>query len=56
MKGLQNFLVFFFENYVSILVCLGLVIGLVKKVKDFLGKSDEEKIAIVAQILSDILK
>lgn len=46
MKGLQNFLEFLNTNYVSILVCIGLVIGLIQKVKSFLGKSDEEKLEI----------
>lgn len=55
MKGLQNFLEFLNENYVSILVCLGLVIGLVKKVKDFLGKSDEEKIAIAKKQIHEAM-
>ena len=55
MKGLQNFLEFLNENYVSILVCLGLIIGLVKKVKDFLGKSDEEKIAIAKKQIHEAM-
>ena len=46
MKGLQNFLEFLNTNYVSILVCIGLVIGLIQKIKSFLGKSDEEKLEI----------
>ena len=46
MKGLQNFLQLLNENYVSIIVCIGLVIGLIQKVKSFLGKSDEEKLEI----------
>ena len=46
MKGLQNFLQLLNENYVSIIVCIGLVIGLIQKVKSFIGKSDEEKLEI----------
>lgn len=57
MNSLQNFLMFLNENFVSILVCAGLIIGMVKKVKDFFAKSDDEKIAIAkAQIQETILK
>lgn len=57
MNSLQNFLMFLNENFVSILVCVGLIIGMVKKAKDFFAKSDDEKIAIAkAQIQETILK
>lgn len=57
MNSLQNFLMFLNENFVSILVCAGLIIGMVKKAKDFFAKSDDEKIAIAkAQIQETILK
>lgn len=57
MNSLQNFLMFLNENFVSILVCVGLIIGMVKKAKDFFDKSDDEKIAIAkAQIQETILK
>lgn len=57
MNSLQNFLMFLNENFVSILVCVGLIIGMVKKAKDFFDKSDDEKIAIAkTQIQETILK
>lgn len=47
MKGIQSFLEFIYNNYVSIAVCLGLIVGIVKKVQDFFSKTDEERIEIV---------
>lgn len=57
MKSLENFLRFLNENYVSILICIGLIIGFVTKVMNFMGKSDQEKIEIAkAQIHEVILR
>lgn len=55
MKGLQNFLEFLNANYVSILVCLGLVIGLVQKIRSFLDKSDDEKIEIAKKQIHEAM-
>ena len=49
MNGLKNFLLFIDQNYVSIVVCIGLIVGIYKKVQSFLNKSDEEKIVIIKQ-------
>lgn len=57
MEGLQNFLQFLNDNWTSILVCIGLVIGIVKKTQDYLSKNQEEKIALARkQIEKTILK
>lgn len=57
MEGLQNFLQFIYDNWTSIMVCIGLIVGMVMKVTNFLKKSDEEKIAIAKeQITQTILK
>jgi len=57
MKGLQNFLNFINENYVTIMVCIGLIIGIIQKIKTFLSKSDEEKVEIAKkQIKETMLK
>ena len=47
MKGIQSFLEFINKNWTTIAVCLGLLIGIVKKVQDFFSKTDEERIEIV---------
>lgn len=46
LTGIQNFLQFINDNWTTILVIIGLCIAIGKKVKDFLKKSDEEKIEI----------
>ncbi len=55
MKGVQNFLTFIYNNYVSILVCIGLIIGIIKRVMDFLGKTDEEKIAVAKKQVQEAM-
>ena len=52
LKGLQNFLTIINENWTTILVIIGLVIGLWKKVESYLKKSDEEKMSIAKQQIS----
>lgn len=57
LNGIQNFLSIINNNWTTIIVIIGLVIAIVKKVKDYFGKSDEEKIAIAkAQISETMLK
>ena len=57
MEGLQKFLQLLNDNWTSILVCIGLVIGIVKKTQDYISKSQDEKIEIAKkQIQTTILK
>lgn len=57
LDGIQNFLTFINDNWTSIVVILALIASISKKVKVYLSKSDEEKIAIVKrQICESILK
>lgn len=57
MEGLQKFLQLLNDNWTSILVCIGLVIGIVKKTRDYMSKSQDEKIEIAKkQIQTTILK
>ena len=44
LTGLQNFLNIINDNWTTILVCAGLIVGIVKKTQDYLSKSDDEKI------------
>lgn len=55
MKGIQNFLYFINENYVLIMVCIGLIFSIISKVKSFIGKSDEEKIKIAKDQIREIM-
>lgn len=57
MEGLQRFLQLLNDNWTSILVCIGLVIGIAKKTQDYMSKSQDEKIEIAKkQIQTTILK
>ena len=46
MQGVQKFLQLLNDNWITILVCLGCVAGIVRKTVDFFSKSDDEKIKI----------
>ena len=57
MDGLQKFLQILNENWTSILVCAGLIVGIVKKTQDYISKSQDEKIELAKkQIQATILK
>lgn len=57
LQGVKNFLEIINENWTTILVIIGLLLGLAKKVKSYLELSEEEKIEIAKkQITERILK
>ena len=57
LDGIQNFLGFINDNWTSIVVIIGLCVSIAKKAKDFISKSDEEKIAIAkAHVHETILR
>ena len=57
LNGIENFLRFINYNWTSIIVVICLAISVTKKVKNYIGKSDEEKIKIAkTQIHEMILK
>ena len=57
LNGIKNFLQMINDNWTTILVIAGLVVAIVKKINDWAAKSEEEKIAIAKeQISNTILK
>lgn len=57
INGIQKFLVALNDNWVTILVCVGLIIGIIQKTRSFFSKSTEEQVAIAkAQISETVLK
>lgn len=57
LNGLKNFLQIINDNWTTILVIIGLLIGLLKKIENYISKSDEEKIEIAKkQIANAILE
>ena len=57
LNGVKNFLQMINDNWTTILVITGSVVAIVKKTKDWMAKSEEEKIAIAKeQISNTVLK
>lgn len=57
LNGVKNFLQMINDNWTTILVIAGLAVAIVKKIKDWVAKSEDEKIAIAKeQISNTILK
>lgn len=55
LNGIRNFLEFINNNWTNIIVIIGLVIAIVNKVRNYLNKSDEEKIAIAKEQIREIM-
>lgn len=57
LHGIQNFLTIVDQNWTTIIVIIGLVVGIVQKIKVYIGKDKETKIETAkAQIREAILK
>lgn len=54
LNGIRNFLEFINNNWTSITIIIGLVVAIVSKVRNYLNKSDEEKIAIAKEQIREI--
>lgn len=55
LTGIENFLKLINDNWTTICVIIGLAVGVYQKVKVIMAKSDEEKIAIARQQISEII-
>ena len=55
INGLQNFLEFVNNNWTSILVIIGLLIGLYKKIESFWKLSTDQKIAIAKHEIQEAM-
>ena len=55
LNGIKNFLGLINQNWTVIVVIVGLVLAIVKKVKSYFSKSDEEKIEIAKQQIKEII-
>lgn len=57
LQGIQNFLNLVNENWTTIIVIIGLAIGLIRNIKKYINLTDDEKIEIAkTQISETILK
>lgn len=55
LDGIQNFLLFVNDNWMSILVVIGLIISIIRKIRGFFSKSNDEKIAIAKKQIKEIM-
>lgn len=55
MEGLQRFLQAIYDNWTAILACVGLILGIIKQTKDYIAKSQDEKIAIAKKQIQSIM-
>ena len=55
MEGIKNLLQFLNANWTSILVILGLIVGIVKKTKNYLVKTDDEKVEMAKKEISNAI-
>lgn len=55
MEGIKNFLQLIYAHWVDILIIIGLVIGIIQKTKNYLEKTDDEKIEIAKKEISNAI-
>ena len=55
LNGIKNFLQFINDNYVTILIIIGLIVGLVERTKTYFKKSKEERYEIAKQQIKEII-
>ena len=55
MKGFQNFVKWIDDNWTSILVIIGVLIGLYHRAQKYIGKTNKQKIEIAKQEISQAI-
>lgn len=55
LHGIENFLRFINDNWTSIMVIIGLALGVIKKIKTYSSKTDDEKIAIAKEQIHEMI-
>lgn len=55
LNGINNFLELIYQNWTLIVVVLGVAITIYKKVKEYNGKTNEEKIEIAKEQIQEII-
>lgn len=57
MDGIKNFLQLLYSNWTGILVCAGLIVGIVQRTKVYFSKSKDERVEVAkTQIKETMLK
>ncbi|MCM1508980.1 MAG: hypothetical protein NC177_17870 [Ruminococcus flavefaciens] len=55
LDGIKNFFAFINDNWTSIVIIIGLVVSIALKAKSYFSKSNEEKIEIAKEQISEII-
>lgn len=55
LDGIKNFLQFVNDNWTAIIIIISLIIALYQKIKSYLSKSNDEKIAVAKQQIKEII-
>lgn len=55
LNGIKNFLQFINDNWTMIIIVIGLLISVIQKIKGYINKSNEEKIAIAKKQIQEVM-
>ena len=55
MNGLKNFLQYLSDNWTGIMVCIGIIVGIVNRTLVYLNKSNDLKLAVAKQQIKEIV-
>lgn len=55
LNGLQNLLSFINDNWTAIIIIVGLILAILKKVKDYLSLSTEQKIDVAKEQIREMI-
>lgn len=55
LNGIKNFLQFINDNWTMIIIVIGLLISVIQKIKGYIAKSNEEKIAIAKKQIQEVM-
>ena len=53
MKSAKDLLSFIYDNWTLILVVIGLIVGGIRKIKNYLSLSDDEKLEVIKKQISE---
>lgn len=55
LNGVKNFLQFINDHWTMIIIIIGLLISVIQKIKGYINKSNEEKIAIAKKQIKEVM-
>lgn len=55
MNSIKNLLAFLNENWTTILICIGLIVGIVQKTIDYLSKTEEQKVELAKKQIKEVI-